>query len=46
MDADEFKKRGYEMIEFICGYLDNVKEQKVCSSVIPGYLKKMIPGLH
>jgi hypothetical protein len=43
MDIEEFRKRGYEMIDFICDYKKNIEKQPVISQVEPGYLKKLIP---
>nr|AGS83412.1 aadc [Schmidtea mediterranea]AHB51759.1 aromatic amino acid decarboxylase b [Schmidtea mediterranea] len=42
MDAEEFRKRGKEMIDFVANYLENIDELKVFPQVEPGYLHKMI----
>lgn len=44
MDCNEFRKRGGEMVEYICQYLETLEERRVTPSVEPGYLRKIIPG--
>ncbi|CAO1325209.1 unnamed protein product [Diamesa tonsa] len=44
MDCNEFRKRGGEMVEYICTYLETLEERRVTPSVEPGYLRKIIPG--
>lgn len=45
MDCNEFRKRGGEMVEYICTYLETLEERRVTPSVEPGYLRKIIPGM-
>ncbi|CAF1025894.1 unnamed protein product [Rotaria sp. Silwood1] len=42
MDADEFRQRGKEMIDFIADYLTNVRTRRVFPNVKPGYMRPMI----
>lgn len=44
MDSQEFRKRGTEMVEYICQYLETLGERRVTPSVEPGYLRNLIPG--
>lgn len=44
MDSVEFRKRGTEMVEYICQYLENIEDRRVTPSVEPGYLRSLIPG--
>lgn len=43
MDSQEFRKRGTEMVEYICQYLETLEDRKVTPSVEPGYLRSLIP---
>lgn len=43
MDSNEFRKRGTEMVEYICQYLETLNERRVTPSVEPGYLRHLIP---
>ncbi|XP_050313322.1 aromatic-L-amino-acid decarboxylase [Anthonomus grandis grandis] len=43
MDCDEFRLRGKEMIEYICGYIHNIESRRVTPSIEPGYLRKLLP---
>lgn len=44
MDNQEFRKRGTEMVEYICQYLETLGDRRVTPSVEPGYLRNLIPG--
>ncbi|TMW45148.1 hypothetical protein DOY81_009772 [Sarcophaga bullata] len=44
MDSNEFRKRGAEMVEYICQYLDTLQERRVTPSVEPGYLRHLLPA--
>lgn len=44
MDVEEFRVRGKEMVDYICEYLGNLKDQRVTPNVEPGYLSEMLPG--
>ena len=42
MDSKEFRKYGYELIDWIAGYIDNIETLKVSPDVAPGDIKSMI----
>jgi hypothetical protein len=42
MDADEFRQRGKEMVDFIADYLTNIRTRRVFPNVKPGYMRPMI----
>ncbi|XP_012942331.1 aromatic-L-amino-acid decarboxylase-like [Aplysia californica] len=42
MDADEFRRSGGEMVDFIADYLQNIRQRRPLPAVSPGYLKKLI----
>ncbi|CAF3179685.1 unnamed protein product [Rotaria socialis] len=42
MDADEFRQRGKEVIDFIADYLTNIRSRRVFPNVKPGYMRPMI----
>jgi hypothetical protein len=42
MDADEFRQRGREMVDFIADYLTNIRTRRVFPNVKPGYMRPMI----
>lgn len=44
MDADEFRKRGREMIDYVADYLENIRDRRPLSNVQPGYLRDLIPA--
>ena len=43
MDAEEFRIRGKEMVDFIADYLKDIKHRPVFPDVKQGYLKKLVP---
>ncbi|KAI8815492.1 putative aromatic amino acid decarboxylase [Cladochytrium replicatum] len=43
MDADEFRRRGYETIDRIARYYEELEKYPVLSQVTPGYLAKLLP---
>nr|BDD85280.1 tyrosine decarboxylase 2 [Ischnura senegalensis] len=43
MDAEEFRRAGKEMVDYICDYMQTVGTRKVTPGVKPGYLKRLIP---
>lgn len=43
MDADEFRRRGKEMIDYVADYLENIEQRPVYPGVEPGYLRPLIP---
>ncbi|UJR09418.1 hypothetical protein I4U23_013659 [Adineta vaga] len=42
MDADEFRQRGKEMVDFIADYLTNIRTRRVFPNVKPGYMRPLI----
>lgn len=42
MDAEEFRKRGKEMVDYIADYLINIRTRRVLPNVKPGYMRPMI----
>lgn len=43
MDSEAFRRRGRDMIDYICTYLEEIGERRVTPSVEPGYLRRLIP---
>jgi len=43
MDAEEFRKRGKEMVDYVADYLENIRDRRPLSNVKPGYLRELIP---
>ena len=44
MDAEEFRRRGKEMIDYVADYLEkDIRKYPPLAKVEPGYLKKLIP---
>ena len=43
MDAEEFRRRGKEMVDYVADYLENIKQRPVFPTVEPGYLHHLIP---
>lgn len=43
MDTEQFRKHGKEMVDYICEYLETIKQRRVTPTVSPGWLKNKIP---
>ncbi|CAI5529232.1 unnamed protein product, partial [Closterium sp. Naga37s-1] len=43
LQAEEVRRQGHRMVEFIADYLQGVGDRPVCSSVQPGYLRPLLP---
>ncbi|MDJ0922954.1 MAG: aminotransferase class I/II-fold pyridoxal phosphate-dependent enzyme [Acidimicrobiia bacterium] len=43
MDPDEFRRRGYEMVDWVADYLVNIEQFPVTSPVAPGQIRKALP---
>jgi aromatic-L-amino-acid decarboxylase len=43
MSPDEFRKHAHELVEWMAGYMENVENYPVKSSVSPGEIKRQIP---
>ncbi len=44
MEKEEFKKYGYELIDWVADYLENVEQYPVKSTVQPGEIKANLPS--
>ena len=44
MDANDFRKRGKQMVDYIADYMETVHERRVLPEVQPGYLRDMLPS--
>ena len=43
MDAEEFRRHGKEMIDYVADYLENIRTRRPLPDVTPGYLRDLIP---
>lgn len=43
MNAEEFRRHGKEMIDYVADYLENIRERRVLPEVKPGYIRELIP---
>ncbi|MFH4977550.1 hypothetical protein AB6A40_004259 [Gnathostoma spinigerum] len=43
MDAEEFRKTGKEMVDYIVNYIQEVHKRRVVPSIEPGYLRDLLP---
>uniref|UniRef100_T1I5A1 Uncharacterized protein n=1 Tax=Rhodnius prolixus TaxID=13249 RepID=T1I5A1_RHOPR len=43
MDTMEFRRRGKEMVDYICEYMTSLSKRRVTPSVEPGYLRSLLP---
>lgn len=43
MDAEEFRRRGREVIEYIIDYHTNIRKRRIMHSRTEGYLRRMLP---
>lgn len=43
MNADEFRIRGKQLVDFIADYLETINQRRVTPNVDPGYLKAELP---
>ncbi|KAK3736959.1 hypothetical protein RRG08_009438 [Elysia crispata] len=44
MDADEFRTRGRQMVDYVADYLDTIDSRRPLPDVTPGYLRELIPS--
>ena len=44
MDKETFRQYGYEFVDWIADYFDNVRNYPIRSSVNPGDIKSLLPG--
>ncbi|XP_035508426.1 histidine decarboxylase isoform X1 [Morone saxatilis] len=43
MQAEEYNRRGKELVDYITQYLGSIRERKVIPDVKPGYMKELLP---
>ncbi len=43
MSTDDFRRHGYEVIDWVADYLDTVTDQPIMPSIEPGAIREMIP---
>ncbi|XP_040271707.1 histidine decarboxylase [Bufo bufo] len=43
MESEEYRKRGKELVDYICQYLSTVRERRVTPDVQPGYMRALMP---
>ncbi|XP_025977038.2 histidine decarboxylase [Dromaius novaehollandiae] len=43
MEPEEYRRRGKEMVDYICQYLSSVRERRVTPDVQPGYMRAQLP---
>ncbi|XP_059679965.1 histidine decarboxylase isoform X2 [Gavia stellata] len=43
MEPEEYRRRGKEMVDYICQYLRDVRERRVTPDVQPGYMRAQLP---
>ncbi|XP_076342538.1 aromatic-L-amino-acid decarboxylase-like isoform X2 [Tachypleus tridentatus] len=43
MEADEFRRYGKQMVDFIADYISSIRERRVLPDVYPGYIRDLIP---
>jgi len=44
MDAEEFRKRAKEMVDFVADYMENIRDLRPLPDVKAGYLRELIPS--
>lgn len=43
MDADGFRKRGREMVDYIADHVESIERRRPLADVKPGYLRPLVP---
>ncbi|XP_063301743.1 histidine decarboxylase [Pelobates fuscus] len=43
MESEEYRRRGKELVDYICQYLSTVRDRRVNPDVQPGYMKALLP---
>ncbi|XP_076346714.1 aromatic-L-amino-acid decarboxylase-like [Tachypleus tridentatus] len=43
MDAEEFRRCGKQMVDFVADYICNIRDRRVVPDVHPGYILELIP---
>ena len=44
MDAEEFRRHGYALVDWIAGYFERIEEFPVLAQIEPGWLKENLPA--
>ncbi len=44
MTPDEFRRNGYELVDWVADYLDGVERYRVSADVTPGDIRAMLPA--
>jgi aromatic-L-amino-acid/L-tryptophan decarboxylase len=44
LSSEEFRRRGYELVDWIAGYLDGIEAHRVMSPVEPGWVRSQLPA--
>ncbi|XP_071345125.1 histidine decarboxylase [Trachinotus anak] len=44
MQAEEYNRRGKELVDYITQYLGSIRERRVIPDVKPGYMKELLPA--
>lgn len=43
MDSKQFREAAKQLVDYVCDYLDNIRDRPVLPSVEPFYLEKQLP---
>jgi len=43
MEAEEFRTRAKQMVDYVADYLENIRDRRPLSCVQPGYLRQLVP---
>ncbi|KAM8974316.1 histidine decarboxylase [Pelodytes ibericus] len=43
MESEEYRRRGKELVDYICQYISTVRERRVNPDVQPGYMRSLLP---
>ena len=44
MDSDEFRQRAKQVVDYVAGYHDTIRQRRPLPDVEPGYLKALVPA--
>ncbi|KAI0220783.1 Aromatic-L-amino-acid decarboxylase [Lamellibrachia satsuma] len=43
MDSEEFRRQAKEVVDYVAGYHDNIRQRRPIPNVEPGYMKALVP---
>ena len=43
MDANEFRVRAKQMVDYVADYLESIRDRRPLADVQPGYLRQLLP---